>query len=303
MKRRPFLAAAGTGIVGAIAGCAGSSSSGTDSTVAAGTEATETATSTSTESAGNKAPFEHTGTLETSFVANGDYPTDENPADGYPPEFPDPPAAPDVDESSFDTIGANGEAVTLVPIDVAEKWFYRSEARFVDARGIPQYERAHIYGSVLSTAQRHSDGGGIDGWAKDDRVVTYCGCPHHLSSLRAAGLQKAGYTNVYAIDEGFGEWSARGNPMSGTSFGSDEQSDVKEWVLEGTVGASYAGEYVWVEAARQYEAAPIREDGSFSVTLKFSGVTKETPVSVTTPAFSTTAPLGELASGTITGSE
>lgn len=57
------------------------------------------------------------------------------------------------------------------------------------------------------------------------------------------------------------------------------------------------------EAARQYEAVPIRDDGSFSVALKFSGVTKETPVSVATPAFSTTAPLGELADGTITGSE
>jgi len=34
--------------------------------------------------------------------------------------------------------------------------------------------------------------------------------------------------------------------MSGTSFGSsDQQSDVSEWVLEGAVGASYAGEYVW----------------------------------------------------------
>ena len=301
MKRRPFLAAAATGLAGAVAGCAGSSSTDSGDTTPTATDAS--GSSTSTEATENKAPFEHTGTLDTSFVANGDYPTDENPADGYPPEFPEPPAAPEVDESSFDTIGTNGEVVSLVPIDVAEKWFYRSEARFVDARGIPQYERAHIYGSVLSTAQRHSDGGGIDGWATDDRVVTYCGCPHHLSSLRAAGLQKAGYEKVYAIDEGFGEWSASGDPMSGTSFGSDEQSDVSEWVLDGAVGASYAGEYVWVEAARQYEAAPIRDDGSFSVRLKFSGVTTETPVSVTTPAFETTAPLGELADGTITGSE
>jgi len=105
----------------------------------------------STESSGNKAPFEHPGTLDTSFVANGDYPTDENPADGYPPKFPDPPDAPDIDDSEFDTIGANGEAITLVPIDVAEKWFSRSSARFVDARGVPQYERAHTRTSTLST--------------------------------------------------------------------------------------------------------------------------------------------------------
>ncbi|WP_430504398.1 rhodanese-like domain-containing protein [Haloparvum sp. PAK95] len=301
MKRRPFLAAAATGLAGAVAGCSGSSSTDSGDTTPTATDAS--GSSTSTESSGNEAPFEHTGTLDASFVANGDYPADENPADGFPPEFPDPPAAPDVDESEFDTVGANGEAITLVPIDVAEKWFYRSEARFVDARGVPQYEHAHVYGSVLSTAQRESDGGGIDGWDKSDRVVTYCGCPHHLSSLRAAGLKKAGFENVYAIDEGFGEWSARGNPMSGTSFGDGDQESISEWVLEGSVGASYAGEYVWAEAARQYEAAPIRADGSFEVTLKFSGVTEETPVSVSTPAFATTAPLGELADGAITGSD
>lgn len=259
--------------------------------------------SSSNSGTGTNAPFEHPGTLDTSFVANGDFPPDEDPADGYPPEFPDPPAAPDVDESDFETIGANGEAVSLVPIDVAEKWFYRSEARFVDSRGLPQYEHAHIYGSVLSTAQKESDGGGIDGWSTDDRVVTYCGCPHHLSSFRAAGLQKAGFSNVYAIDEGFGEWADRADPMSGTSFGSDGQASVSEWVLEGALDAAYAGKYVWVEAARQYEAAPIREDGTFSVTLKFTDVSSETPVEVSTPAFSTTAPLGELSSGVISGSE
>lgn len=247
------------------------------------------------------APFEHPGTLDETFVANGDYPSDEAPADGFPPEFPDPPSSPDIDASSLPTKSVNGESVKLAPIDAVVKWYRRAEARFVDARGRNQYTRSHVYGSVLSTAQKASDGGGIDDWATDDRVVTYCGCPHHLSSLRAAGLQKAGYENVYAIDEGYGEWMEQEYPMAGTAFGTESQSAVSEWTIEGVVDDRYAGEYAWAEADRQYEAAPIQGDGGFTLHLKFADVTSETAVRVSTPAFTVTRPLGDLVSGVVEG--
>lgn len=286
MRRRTVLATIGAGITSSFAGCStfGSRAGGGDTTPSSG-----------------DAPYEHPGTLADTFATNGDYPSDENPADGVPPAFPNPPAGPDVDESAFETRTVNGESVKLAPIDVVETWYRRADARFVDARGLTQYKRSHIYGSVLSTAQERSAGGGIDGWSTDDRVVTYCGCPHHLSSLRAAGLQKAGFSRVYAIDEGFGEWAERGYPMAGTGFTTGAQNDVSEWVIDGAVAANYAGEYAWATVDRQYEAAPIQEDGRFTLTLAFSDVTSETPVRVTTPAFTVTRPLGDLADGVLEG--
>jgi len=275
VNRREYLAALGAASTAALAGCG----SGGDES--------------------GEAPFEHPGTLEETFVANGDYPDDTDPADGYPPEFPDPPAAPDVDPDALETLSVNDETVRLLPIDDAEAWFRRSSARFVDARGLDQYTRSHLYGSVLSPAQQGSTGGGIEGWPTDERVVAYCGCPHHLSSVRAAGLQKAGFEDVYVIDEGFVEWSDREYPMAGTKFGDGDAAALSEWRLDGRIDPAYAGEYAWASAGRQYEAAPVGDDGGFSIHLRFAGVDAGTPVRVSTPTFTRTRPLGELAEGTI----
>ena len=277
MQRRQFLATVGVGIATSAAGCASNGGSSTS------------------------APFEHPGTLETRMVANGEFPADENPADGYSPAVSDPPDAPDFDPSTFDTVSANGESIRLVPIDIAIAWHKRGEARFVDSRGLGQYERSHVYGSVLSTAQRNSDGGPIPDWGRDGRVVTYCGCPHHLSSLRAAGLQKAGFSDVYAIDEGFGAWHDRDYPMAGKTFASSTDSSISEWTIEGAVDSQYAGEYAWASADSQYEAAPIGSDGRFALHLKFANVDSETQIQVSTPAFTVTRPLGELVAEVVDG--
>ena len=282
MQRRQFLTTVGVGLASSVAGCSSTGKS-------PGSESSTTA------------PFEHPGTLETRMVANGEYPADDNPADGYPPEFSDPPESPDFDPSTVDTVSANDETIRLVPIDVAIAWHQRREARFVDARGLGQYERSHVYGSVLSTAQQESDGGPISDWDRDDRVVTYCGCPHHLSSLRAAGLQKAGFSAVYAIDEGFGVWDDRGYPMAGTAFADASESSISEWTIEGAVDGQYAGEYAWASTDRQYEAAPIGSDGRFTLHLTFADVDSETQIQLSTPAFTLARPLGELARGVVDG--
>ena len=276
MDRREFLATLGAASTVAVAGC-------------------------SSDDAGETggAPFEHPGSIDETMVANGDYPDDGDPTDGRPPAFPDPPESPGVDPDALETLTANDEAVRLLPIESARAWYLRAEARFVDARGLRQYTRSHLYGSVLSPAQQGSTAGGIDGWPTDARIVAYCGCPHHLSSLRAAGLQKAGYEDVYVIDEGFREWSDHGYPMAGTAFGESDDAALSEWRIDGEVAAEYAGEYAWASVDRQYEAAPIGDDGRFSIHLRFAGVDADTEVRVSTPAFTRTRPLGELAESTV----
>lgn len=287
MNRREVLAGAGLAVVGSLVGCV--------TRAPAGDGSTPPPTPDETGTPAPPAPFAHAGGLADPIATNGDFPADEQPADGFPPAFPDSPAAPDVDESTFETRAVNGEAVRLVPIDVAATWYRRSAARFVDARGLPQYAASHVYGSVMSTARLESNGGAIEGWNLADRVVTYCGCPHHLSLLRGAGLQKAGHTRVYALDEGYAEWSIRDYPMAGTRFAPEGDDQVTTWRIRGTLDRASAGEYVLATAADQYEATPVRGDGSFSLRLRLMGVSAETPVRVTTPTESVTRPLGTLA--------
>lgn len=279
MKRRSFLAATGVGVLAGLAGCSGDS--------------------TGQDGGSSGAPFAHAGTLEESFTTNGDFPSDEDPADGYPPEFSDPPASPDADPSSFETLDVNGETVRLAPIDVVRAWYRRGEARMVDGRGVDSYVEAHVYGAVNSTFQQGSTGGGIDGWTQDDRVVTYCTCPHHISTVRAAGLQKAGFSNVFAIDEGFGPWLENGYPMAGRSFASSSQSQMSEWTISGIVPASYADETVRAAIDRQYEAGPIADDGSFELHFLAWNVDESTPVELSTPVDTVTRSLGDLATGTV----
>lgn len=292
VRRRRTLQLLGAGLFGGLAGCTG------DDAEPTATERSTDAPDTPTPEP-SPAPFEHHGTLETTFATNGEYPEDPDPADGYPPAFSDPPAAPDVDPSSFETTDVYGETVRLAPIDVVIDWYRRGEARFVDARGLEQYETAHVYGAVFSGAQREASGGGIDPWEPGDRVVTYCACPHHLSSIRAAGLQKAGFEAVYALDEGFAgrenAWASLEYPMAGTHWLDESSTQQTDVTLTGVTDVAYAGHYAWAVVEGQTEAAPIESNGEFSIHLSFAGVTADSHGTVRTPGYTVEGPLGELA--------
>lgn len=135
--------------------------------------------------------------------------------DGYPPESGTTPTDRTIDTSAFETTTVEGVDVPLAPIDATHHWYRGRAARFVDARGQAQYDRSHITGAVLSPAPDGTGDDPVEAWPTDDRIVCYCGCPHHLSSLRAASLIENGYGQVYVIDEGFWEWQDRGYPISG----------------------------------------------------------------------------------------
>lgn len=304
MQRRRALSVLGAALLGSLAGCSGGDGPGTEAGASSGSSPTENGAPTTTVEP-NPAPFDHPGTLETTFAKNGDYPADADPADGYPPAYEQAPPAPQSDPSSFDTVEVNGETVRLAPIDVVHAWYRRGEARFADARGIGQYERAHVYGAVFSSAQRGSTGGGIDDWPTGDRIVTYCGCPHHLSSIRAAGLQKAGHSSVFALDDGFvgqeTSWFEQEYPMAGTHWMDDDPTERADVTLEGRTDPASGGEYAWALADRQSEAVPIEASGRFAIHVGFTGVTERTPITVRTPEYVVESTLGELSAGLIRG--
>ncbi|WP_135828518.1 rhodanese-like domain-containing protein [Halorussus halobius] len=226
---------------------------------------------------------------------------DDDDVDGRPPAFDDQPDEREVDTDSFGTVEESGVDVPLAPIDVAHYWYKRGEARFADARSQTQYEASHIYGAVLSQADanRRSDDDPVADWPRDERVVCYCGCPHHLSSIRASELIQNDFEEVYVIDEGFWEWHDREYPMRG----SDVETTPANWVVDGEVAASFAGENAWARhrPSGQMESTDIGGDGRYELHLKFNDVGPDSTIEVDTPAYTVEGKLSDLATGTVQG--
>lgn len=222
--------------------------------------------------------------------------SEDSTPDGYAPDSVEEPEPIDVDTDSFERIEVEGQQVPLAPVEVAYNWYGRRKARFADARGEGQYERARITGAAWSPASGNRANDPTEEWPTGDHIVCYCGCPHHLSSIRAAALIASGYEEVYVIDEGFFEWADRGYPISG--------SEVKNsYVVRGRSDAAYAGEAVYArhEPTDQREAAFVGDDGRYELTLHFAAMTEQSEIVLEAPEYTLEAPLAELTEGVVTG--
>ncbi|PSQ15250.1 rhodanese-like domain-containing protein [Halobacteriales archaeon QS_8_69_26] len=219
--------------------------------------------------------------------------------DGYPPAFEETPAPRPVDPSTFPTADVRGVAVPLAPIEVTYYWYRRREARFADARGREQYERARIRGAASSPAPDGGDDDPVASWPREDRIVCYCGCPHHLSALRAATLIADGYERVYVIDEGFWEWHDRRYPVAGTEVA--VRPEVR--TIRGRTDSRHAGETAWAfhDPTGQREADPIDDGGRYRLDLSFADVSPSSVVRVGTPEYTVRRPLSSLTEGVVTG--
>jgi rhodanese-related sulfurtransferase len=134
----------------------------------------------------------------------------------------------DVDPSSFETYTATNEANTnlrMVPLEIARYWYHTRKARFIDARTASQFEESHIAGAVFSPAPNGEDGDPVADWNKNERVVAYCTCPHHLSGIRAGNLIENGFTGAYILEPGMGPWAEKGYPTAGTQENKTEFVD------------------------------------------------------------------------------
>ncbi|MFT4883954.1 MAG: rhodanese-related sulfurtransferase [Natronomonas sp.] len=206
---------------------------------------------------------------------------------GEPPEA--------ANEYGYETTSTDdGVEVPLVPIDDAIEWYREDDGPvFADARSPTAYQRAHIADAVLSPApDGRDDGDPLADRSTDTRIVTYCGCPHHLSAMRGGTLIENGYVHTYAIDEGFNAWIDAGYPLAGQAV--EQRPDVYE--IHGRTDAAHAGEYAWArhDPTGQREAVPIAEDGTFDLELRFYDIDRDSDIRLTTPAAEIVQPLGQL---------
>lgn len=204
-----------------------------------------------------------------------------------------------VDESSFPTRPTRGVSVPLAPTNVVYDWYRNREARFADARGKKQYKKAHIKGAVLSPAPNgQTSNDPVENWPKSDRIVTYCRCPHHLSSLRAATLINQGYERVYALDKGFDHWSEKGYPVAGSNV----ETQPKVRTITGATDPKFAGKTAWAfhHDSGQREATGIEQNGHYTLNLPFYDVTDDSMIEIKTPGYTIEKSLGVLTRGSVT---
>jgi rhodanese-related sulfurtransferase len=192
----------------------------------------------------------------------------------------------------------DGQSVPLAPLADVSEWYESGRARFADARSRTAYRQSHVEGAVWSPAR---DGQPTDDpvetWDEETLIVTYCGCPHHLSSMRAAALLEAGYERVAALDEGFWAWHEQGYPVAGGAAAVEPRLRV----VAGRTDPDHAGGWAWArhDPSGQREVAPIAADGSYALEVRFVDVAPSEPIRLTTPAYELSAPLGSLARGRV----
>ena len=201
-------------------------------------------------------------------------------------------------EFGYDTIPNDGVEVPLVPNEDAVEWFDDPDTVFVDARDETAFENARIEGALLSPAPSgQPEDDPVAELDTDTRIVTYCVCPHHLATLRGATLIREGYVNTYALDDGFAPWQDEGHPVAGEEA---EQSPTV-FSIEGQTDPEHAGEFAWVrhDSTGQREPSPIREDGTFTVELRFHEIGLDSRLRVSTPERELTESLEQLVSGVV----
>lgn len=222
---------------------------------------------------------------------------DDAAADGTDGESPGTTNESDGEFSSYETIETMGQTVPLLPVDEAYEWYQDESARFADARGELAYRNTHISGAVWSPApDGRANGDPVERWPSDQRIVCYCGCPHHLSGQRAASLLSEGYAEVYAIDEGLGGWYENGYPL----VGEESEQLPEQYTISGeTESAEDAYAWAWHDPTGQREAAPIDAEGNYELHLRFDDVDESSTIRVATPSYEVEKPLGELVDGTV----
>ncbi|MDG5817966.1 rhodanese-like domain-containing protein [Natronococcus sp. A-GB7] len=238
-----------------------------------------------------------TGTAVTAAAIAGCLGDDDS-ADGYGPEQDSVPEERSIDPDTYEILEVGDVDVPLAPLEDVTYWYERREARIVDARGADQYDDLRITGAALSSAPDGVSNDPVEDWSTDDRIVTYCVCPHALAGQRAASLIDAGYENVYALDEGLEPWVAQGYPVEG------EQAtrSLTSYRIRGRSDPAYADEYVHARTvdSDQSELSTVEDDGSYELTVHFTGLEADSLLEIEAPDYTRELTLEEATDGVVT---
>ncbi|GIW21544.1 MAG: hypothetical protein KatS3mg068_0551 [Candidatus Sericytochromatia bacterium] len=134
-----------------------------------------------------------------------------------------------------------------------------------DVRNDLSYKEGHIKGAKSLPLPLTADM--VKDIPKNSEIVTYCGCPHHLSSIAAEQLENLGYRNVRVLDEGYWYWKDKNYPLE---VSQDFQSKIAYLKISGKVlkdnkPLSNVDLYIKHNKSGQLEAVKTKNDGSYTI--------------------------------------
>lgn len=143
----------------------------------------------------------------------------------------------------------------------------------IDVRSRPEFNAEHIQGAIsypyttIKTEAKYP-------FAKERKLLLYCGCPHHLSGLSAEILKQRGYPDVVVIDEGYWGWKAMGLPIMRNPNAPKQVSMSVSGQVRRASGTAAAFKDIFLlhPASGQLEATRTDREGRFTMHLHFGGV-------------------------------
>lgn len=148
----------------------------------------------------------------------------------------------------------------------------------VDVRSRAEFNAEHIQGALSYPYQTVKMSAEYP-FAKDSKLLLYCGCPHHLSGLSAEILKQKGYKDVHVIDEGYWGWKALGFPvMVNPNAPAQVSKSFSGQVVQGQRGVRFKDIFLLHPQTGQLEATRTDANGHFRMTLHFRGVATQDPL-------------------------
>ena len=161
------------------------------------------------------------------------------------------------------------EPVYISAVDLGAMFDKNNVPFIFDVRSEHSFGKNHILNAYSMPHGKNDDArlAGIEGLGKDNLIVTYCGCPRHLSTLAAGDLTKRGYSDVRVLYEGYWHWKDNGYPVVDNESIATEISTLQ---FAGTLkreDTPISGETVFLRhrPTGQLEAVESAADGSFAV--------------------------------------
>lgn len=165
---------------------------------------------------------------------------------------------PEMNESGF-------KPSFIAAADLLKKIQNKEDVYIIDVRGQMSYDEGHIKGAIARGLPITPES--VANIPKDAHVVTYCGCPHHLSSIGAEQLTNMGYKDVHVLNEGFWYWKDHNFPME---VAENSKSKITEMSVAGVLmkdGKPLGNTDIYMKHVKtgQLEAEKTDKDGKYKM--------------------------------------
>lgn len=161
----------------------------------------------------------------------------------------------------------------LLKAKLANERHQKKGVLIVDVRSRMEYNMEHIKNAISYPYRAIQETDSFP-FKKDQPLLMYCGCPHHLSGLSAQKLLGLGYKDVKVIDEGYFGWKDQGFKVA---LGQSPDQKMSQEVtgrlrLANQSPAAFEDIFLLHPQTGQLEATRTDAQGQFKMTLHFAEV-------------------------------